>query len=233
MSQKTARRVRRLAIVLFGLAVVITLLGGLGTTCVAFNAENYGKAFEKFVGYKFEYQMFVYVSIVTALVGIAALWALVKGAKWSYLAALVVLIVGLATAAAQMYYTSTLKQVSFFQTPPTNMRFYTTFGTLLVFLILRLPGIWKPVNLTGGSDSQSAGTAAGLTACVMGIVTVTTPMWAAAGHIVDGYNLVNVLAWPLALGGWAMIIGGVGTLVLAGRKVRIGHVISRLLRQRA
>ena len=126
MSQKTARQVRRIAIALLGLAVVFTLLGGIGTTCVAFNAEQFGKAFEKFIGYKVEYQMMVYISIVTALVGIVVDLGDGQGQEWSY-------IVGTARAArrpgdgshANVLH-STIKQVSFFKTPPTNMRFYTT-----------------------------------------------------------------------------------------------------------
>jgi hypothetical protein len=228
MSQKTATLVRRIAIVIFGLAVVFTLLGGLGTTCVAFNAEAYGKAFEKFVSYKAEYQMFVYASIATALVGIVAAWALVKGRRWAWGLALLVLVVGLGTAGAQMYYTSTIKAVSFFKTPPTNMRFYTTLLALLVLLIVRLPGIWRAIEQAGKRDSSAAGSAAGLTACVMGGVTVTTPLWASAGHVVDGYNLVYVLGWQLAVGGWAMIIGGVAALAFSWRGATIGQRLARL-----
>jgi len=234
MSQKTAKLVRRIAIIIFGLAVVFTLLGGLGTTCVAFNAEKYGKAFEKFISYKGEYQMMVYVSIVTALVGIVATWALVKGKKWAYLLALIVLILGLATAATQMYYTSTIKAVSFFKTPPTNMRFYTTLFALIVLLLLRLPAIWKAVDLGNQSSaSNAAGPAAGLTACVMGIITVTTPMWAGASHMLDGYNLVNVLEWPLLVGGWAMIIGGIAAVLLGRDGVPMRHALAQLLHERA
>jgi nicotinamide riboside transporter PnuC len=233
MSQKTADLIRKIAIVLFGLAVAFTLLGGLGNTCVAFNAEKYGKAFEKFISYRSEYQMMVYVGIATALVGILALWGMVKGKKWAYLLGLVVLLIGVAAALTQMYYTSTIKQVSFFKTPPTSMRLYTTLLALIVLLIVRLPGIWKYVDFTKTSSKRSAGPAAGLTACAMGILTVTTPLWAGASHMVDGYNLVNVLEWPLLLGGGAMIVAGLATLVWSRAGAPARQMITRLLHARA
>jgi hypothetical protein len=220
MSQKTATLVRRIVIVLVGLAVAFTLLGGLGSTCVAFNAEKYGKAFEKFIGYKSEYQMMVYISIVTALVGIFATWALVKGKKWGFVLALIVLIVGAATAGTQMYYTSTIKQVSFFKTPPTSMRFFTTLLALIALLIVRLPRIWQRVDFSKAGGGSSTGPAAGLTACVMGVLTITTPLWAGPTHTFDGYNFVNVLQWPLLLGGLAMIVAGLVALGLPRLEAR-------------
>ena len=233
MSQKTASLLRKIALVLFGLAVAFTLLGGLGTTCVAFNAQAYGKAFEKFIAYKFEYQMLVYVGIVTGLVGLVALWGMVKGKKWAYLLGLLVLLVGVAAALAQMYYTSTIKQVSFFKTAPTNMRMYTTLLSLIVMLIVRVPGIWKHVDFTKASSKSSAGPAAGLTACAMGILTVTTPLWAGASHMVDGYNTVYVLGWQLLVAGGAMIVGGIVALAPEWLWAPARRVIARLSHERA
>lgn len=227
MSERTARRLRLLVIVLVGLGVLATLLGGLGTTCVAFNAEQYGARFAVFTQYKTEYQAMVYVSVVTALAGIAATWALARGRRWGYAASLVVLLLGLATAGVQMYYTSTLRQVSFFATPPTNMRFWATALGVLALLALRLPGVWQKAGMDKAAiGSGAAGTAGGLTACVMGIVTLTTPLWAGPSHMLEGYNLVYVLEWPLLLGGLALFAGGIVAMVLS-RGVRVALSLRR------
>ncbi len=228
MSQKTASILRKIVLVLFGLAVAFTLLGGLGNTCVAFNAEQYGKAFERFIAYKFEYQMFVYVGIATALVGLVALWGMVKGKRWAYTLALVVLIVGVAAALAQMYYTSTIKQVSFFKTPPTNMRMYTTLLALVALLIVRLPAIWKHVDFTKASSKGASGPAAGLTAFAMGVLTITTPIWAGASHMVDGFNTVYVLGWQLTAAGVAMIAGGLAAMAPDMLRVPARRLLARL-----
>jgi nicotinamide riboside transporter PnuC len=233
MSEKTANWVRKIAIAIFGLAVAFTLLGGLGNTCVAFNAEKYGKAFEKFISYKSEYQMMVYIGVVTALVGIVALWGMVKGKKWAFLLGLFVLLIGAAAAVTQMYYTSTIKEVSFFKTPPTNMRFYTTVLALVVLLVVRLPGIWKWVDFTKAGSSRSTGPTAGVAACVMGFLTITTPLWAGPSHMMDGYNLVYVLEWPLLIGGCAMIVGGLAAVLLAREEAPVRRVIGRLWREHA
>ncbi len=49
MSPKTGAILRIIAIILVGLTAAFTLLGEAGTTCVAFNADKYGRAFALFV----------------------------------------------------------------------------------------------------------------------------------------------------------------------------------------
>jgi hypothetical protein len=36
---------------------------------------------------------------------------------------------------------------------------------------------------------------------VCGLISITAPLWASADHLLDGYNLVNVLQPPLNAGG--------------------------------
>jgi hypothetical protein len=215
MSPKTGAILRIIAIILVGLTAAFTLLGGVGTTCVAFNAEKYGRAFATFVPYKPTYQIFVYVSLAAGIAGLAAAFAMVRGYKWAYWGALITVLVSLVVAAVHMYYSSTLKGVSFFATPPENMRFYAAVITLLFLLLLRLPGIWQWANFTlpwRGRGSASA--AGGLTAFVAGVITITTPLWAGAPHMLDGYNLVNVLQVPLTVVGWGLVLAGLSLLVL-------------------
>ena len=56
-----------------------------------------------------------------------------------------------------------------------------------------------------------------MAAVVVGLITLTTPLWAAPNHVVDGYNLVYVLAWPLAIGGLVLTLGGSLIVALASR----------------
>lgn len=215
MSPKTGAILRIIAIILVGLTAAFTLLGGIGTTCVAFNAEKYGRAFAMFVSYKPTYQLFVYVSLAAGIAGLVAAFAMVRGYKWAYWGALIIVLVSLVVAAVHMYYSSTLKGVSFFATPPENMRFYAAVITLLFLLLLRLPGIWQWANFTLPWRGRGASSAAGgLAAFVAGVITITTPLWAGPSHMLDGYNLVNVLQVPLTLGGWGLVLAGLGLLVL-------------------
>jgi len=233
MSPKTGAILRIIAIILVGLTAAFTLLGGVGTTCVAFNAEKYGRAFAMFVSYKPTYQLFVYVSLAAGIAGLAAAFAMLRGYKWAYWGAIIIVLVSLAVAAVHMYYSSTLKGVSFFATPPENMRFYASGITLLFLLLLRLPGIWQWANFTlpwRGRGSASA--AGGLTAFVAGVITITTPLWAGAPHMLDGYNLVNVLQVPLTVVGWGLVLAGLSLLVLASLGVS-GEQMVWAIRRRA
>ena len=233
MSQKTGAILRIIAIILVGLTAAFTLLGGAGTTCVAFNADKYGRAFALFVPYKPTYQIFVYVSLAAGIAGLAAAFAMLRGYKWAYWGAIITVLVSLVVAAVHMYYTSTLKGVSFFATPPENMRFYASVITLLFLLLLRLPGIWQWANFTlpwrGRGSSSAAG---GLTAFVAGVITITTPLWAGASHMLDGYNLVNVLQVPLTVVGLGLVLAGLRLLVLASLGVS-GEQIVWAVRRRA
>jgi len=213
MKSKTGMVLRIVAIVLMGMATVFTLLGGVGTACIAWNAPMYGPAFAAFVPFMPVYQNFVYVGVFAALAGAIVVYALVRGDKWAYWGAVGTLIVGLGAAALQMFYTSTLKGVSFFQTPPTNMRFYITLLTLVLFLILLIPGIKQRATMSGPWKSKGTGSmTGGVTAIVTGIITLTTPYWAAESHTVDGNNLVYVFETPLMVFGSLVLFTGITLL---------------------
>jgi len=222
MKNTVIKILRGVAIALLGLAVVMTLLGGIGTTCVAWNAEKYGPKYANFVPYKPVYQNLVYLSIAVAIVGGIVTYALLRREKWAYAGALVTLVGCLGAAGIQMYYTSTLKQVSFFRTPPTNMRLYIAALALLLFLLLKLPGVWNYADFNRpwkGPGSWTTPT--GLSMLVAGVATLTTPIWAGPSHMLDGYNLVYVLDAPLLIGGWSMTLVGVGLLLAAGLRLSV------------
>jgi len=216
MKSRTGMVLRIVAIVLMGMATVFTLLGGVGTACVAWNAPMYGPGFAAFVPFMPVYQNFVYVGVFTALIGAIVVYALVKGDRWAYWGAVGTLIIGLAASALQMFYTSTLKGVSFFQTPPTNMRFYITMLTLVFFLILLIPGIKERATMSGPWKSKGSGAmTGGVTAIVTGIIAMTTPFWAAESHTIDGNNLVYVFETPLMVFGLVVLLTGVALLAWA------------------
>ena len=100
------------------------------------------------------------------------------------------------------------------------MRFYITTFTLVVFLILRLPPIWKLIGgfQRGGGDAATTG---GLAAFMGGLVLLTTLLWATPTHIgPDGANWVNVLRLPLLAGGSLLAFGGTALVWAANRRGR-------------
>ena len=196
---------RFIAITLLGLTAIFTLMGGIGTTCVAFNAEKYDSMIA-LVPVKPIFQVLVFVSIAAALYGIWATVSAVRRQPGAYKAALITLVVGLLSSGVQFYYSLTLRG----STAPNSMRLYLTAFTLAVFLLLRLPSLWQ----RSGFDNQASGpdgsdAAIGGAALVLGgLLTLTTPLWAAPTHILGGFNYAGIINLPLAAAGLAMIFGG-------------------------
>jgi hypothetical protein len=206
MSTKPLPFLRILTIVLLSLTAAMTLLGGIGTTCVAFNAEKYGPRMAALIPVKPIFQVLVVISIAAALYGIYSIVRLARSQKNAYTQALIFLVIGLAASGIQFYYSATLRG----STAPNNIRLYLTGLTLLVLLLLRLPGIWSRLGFDrGAAGSGSARPAGGAALFVCGLVTMTTPVWAAPTHIIDQFNTAAVLLWPLIIGGaLLMLLGG-------------------------
>jgi hypothetical protein len=206
---------RGIAVTLMGIAVAITLLAGVGTTCVAFGAENYG-SMAALVPYKPLYQALVVISLAVGIWGIPMTVSLVRGGEKAYRNALLVLLLGTISAGIQMGVSQSVRGAS----APVNMRFFITLFTLAVFLLLRLPPLWHRVDfaqpMRGGSTGASAGTAL----IVCGIITLTTPLWVGPTHVSPlGENWVSVLQTPLMVGGSGMLLAGLVLLLAAVSQV--------------
>jgi|OpeIllAssembly_1097287.scaffolds.fasta_scaffold02360_4 hypothetical protein len=195
-----------------GASTVMTLLGAVGTACLAWNGDKYGPPFKWIVAAMPMYQVLVYVSLVAGVALAIVTYAFLRGDKWFYLGSLIFLIVGGGAAAYQMYLTSSLKGVSFFQTAPTNVRFYITVATLIAFLIVRFPGIWNKFGLGGSGGKASFTTPTGAAFVLMGVMLMTAPLWASPEHVIDGFNYVTTLQVPLLVDGLALTIAGVALL---------------------
>lgn len=214
-----------------GASTVMTILGAVGTACLAWSGQLYGPAFKWIVPAMPLYQVMVYVSLVAG-VGLAIVtYAFLRGDKWFYVGSLIFLAVGGGMAAYQMYMTSSLKGVSFFQTAPTNIRFYITVATLIAFIVVRFPGIWNQSGLGGKSSGGSFTAPTGMALMVTGILLMTAPMWASPEHVIDGFNYVTTLQVPLLIDGLALTIAGAviffARRLLALAKVKMPVVASK------
>ncbi|MEW5718311.1 MAG: hypothetical protein AB1817_06790 [Chloroflexota bacterium] len=200
---------------LLSASTVMTILGAVGTACLAWNGHLYPlQAFGWIVPHMPTYQLLVYIGLAAGLALAIVTYALARGDKWFYLGALIFLVIAGGAAAYQMYLTSSLKKISFFAAAPTNIRFYITALTLLVLLIVRIPGVWNKSGLgKPGNGKGDFATPMGITLLLTGFLLITAPLWASPEHVVDGVNYVMVLAVPLVANGAAMMTGGAGVLV--------------------
>gem|GEM_PF-389910 len=218
-SSGPSKVLRGVAVTLMGLTVLFTLLGGAGTTCVAFGAEKYG-SMASLVPYKPLYQALVVISLAVGIWGIPVTIALVRGGVTAYRNALLVLLVGALTAGIQMGVSQIVRGAS----APVNVRFTITAITLAIFLLLRLPPLWERVDFTQPMRGAGpAAAAAGTALVVCGIITLATPVWAGPTHMSSaGSNWVNALQVPLTVSGWGMMLAGILLLIVALGQSREG-----------
>jgi len=214
---------------LLGASTVMTLLGAVGTACLAWNGNLYpAKVFGWIVPHMPTYQLLVYIGLAAGVALAVVTYALLRGDKWFYIGALIFLLIGGGAAAYQMYLTSALKNISFFAAAPTNVRFYITALTLLVLLLVRIPGVWHKTGLgkSGGGKGDFAAPT-GMALLVTGGLLITAPLWAAPEHIVDGFNYVTTLQLPLVVDGVALMLGGAGVMMYRRMVRRVSQAPSR------
>lgn len=211
---------RFIAIFLMGLTMAFNLLGGIGTTCVALAAdivESY-PSMAGLLGFQWLYQLFVVVTVVVSLLGIRALIRLIRGKEGSFNGAIIWLGMGLLVTGIHMFASQALRG----QSAPANMRFYLNLLTMLVFLLFLIPGLKVAANFER-EDKTISGTAGGMAAIAMGILTLTAPLWGASTHTLNGgINYADAFHVPMTIAGWSLVVVGAGMLgkVLRTLKLR-------------
>lgn len=201
---------RVLGIVLLGVTAVITLLSGAGTTCVALDPVKY--EMDAIAPFQWLYILYVIAGIVIGVMGIFAVVALIRRKPTAYRSTIIALILGIVTGGLHMATSRALRGDSM----PLDFIVYANIITLIYFLILRIPGIWNKVNLTGeADDGSSLGAAAAM--IVGGIVILTVQWWAGPTHVIDGVNYADVWHTQMAIVG--------GTLTFLGTSMLFGELM--------
>lgn len=197
------------ALVLMGMAVLMNIFGGIGTSCVAFNLDNYPK-FSMIADYQWMWQTFVIVTTLIGFTGLVVLVQLFKGGKNSFRYAIYILILGAIVGGMHMFASASIigKAV------PANVKFFANVAALIVFTILALPGLKKYRDVFSSGGSKDKKTGAGITAIVAGLVLITMPIWAGPSHMIGEANLVNVLGTEIMI--ISVVLFAVGAALLAG-----------------
>ena len=200
------------AIVVFGLTVAFALLGGIGSSCVAFGAENY-ESMAGIVPYKWLYQALVVITIGLGVYGIWVTVELVRRGPRAYRDALIFLGGAVLAAGIQMFASRALRGKS----QPNDVRLYWSIFVLAMFLLLRGLGAWEKLNSERGKG-KAARPAAGMAIVLGGLMALTVPVWAGPTHTFEGVNLAEAFHQTLNPAGWVMVIGG--GLVMAAPYLR-------------
>jgi hypothetical protein len=201
-----ARLLRIVGIVFMSLTALFTLMGGAGTTCVALNPTGYDGKFAGIASFQWLWILFVLVGVLAGIMGVRAVVLLVKGANNAYRAALVVLLLGTAVNAVHIVASRILRGGSM----PVDAVLYTNVLTLVIFLLLRIPGVWQGVNYEKPEGEKSTGKDASTAALsVCGLLALTIQYWMASTHTIGGINYSDVWHVTLALIGCGLIVSSV------------------------
>jgi hypothetical protein len=188
----------------------MNLLGGIGTTCAAFLTRDYPPYWALIKeDMQWLYQGLVITTVLIGLVGIWVTIQLARGKKNAFRNALIVLVIGSILAGIQFYYSLQL----FGKAAPANVKFFSNVFTLILFLIFLIPGIRERLSFSKENGDTDKNTAGGLAAIVVGILLLTTPVWAGPSHSFQGVNWVNLLQTELNISGILLTGGGVALLM--------------------
>jgi hypothetical protein len=197
-----AKFLRFIGIVLMALTGGFTLLGGIGTSCAALFPTNWD-SMAPLAPFQGLYILFVIGGIAIGVMGIRATILLIKGTDKSYRAALVALIAGVAVGFIHIAVSRALRGKSM----PVDAVVYTTVFTLIVFLFFRIPGIWQGVSFDKGNAASNK-PAAGASAILLGILTLTIQYTLASTHTWDNVNYAGAFNASLTLIGVALVLLG-------------------------
>ena len=215
MSRNTwwGKTLRFIGILLMGITSLFTIAGGAGTTCVALNPTNpgYEGKFDAIASVQWLYILFVVVTVAIGVMAARAVFLLAKGKSNSYRYSIIALISGIVVGGIHVFTSRTLRGSSM----PVDGVVYTTVLTLIVFLLFRLPPVWKGVDFNGeGKGDKSGPMAAAITLFVTGLLTLTVQYWAGPTHTWGDTNWAGTFEITRILMGLSQLLGGAGLLIL-------------------
>lgn len=199
----SAKLLRFIGIVLMGLTGGFTLLGGVGTTCVALAPTRF-ESMKSLAPFQWLYILFVLAGIALGIWGIRATVLLIKGAEKSYREALTVLIAGVAVGVIHIIISRALRGKSM----PVDAVVYTTILTLALFLIFRIPSIWQFVDFTKGNLKTNR-PAGGVAAILLGVLALTIQYTMGSTHTWSGVNFANAFNTLMIVTGVVCLLLGV------------------------
>ncbi|NJC97820.1 MAG: hypothetical protein FIB03_16035 [Anaerolineae bacterium] len=210
-----AKFLRFIGILLMALTGGFTLLGGIGTSCAAFNPTGFGESMAPLAPFQWLYILFVLTGIAIGVWGIWATVKLVKGASDSYRMSLQALVTGVVIGFIHIYTSRALRGKSM----PVDAVVYMTVLTLAVFLLFRIPGIWQGVIFEKGIRNCNW-MAGGTAAILLGLMTLTIQYTMGPTHTWSGVNYADAFNTGMTLTGIGLLLLGTGIFVSV-RNVRV------------
>jgi hypothetical protein len=195
---------RFIGILFMGLTAAFTLLGGVGTTCVALNPSGYD-SMKAIAPYQWLYILYVLTGVAIGILGIRATIQLIRAKEGAEKSALIALISGIVVGGIHIITSRALRGSSM----PVDGVVYTTVLTLVIFLLFKLPKVQGMSLYTkeAGAESDVSG---GLTSIVIGGLVLSVQAWAGPTHLMNGVNYADAFHNAMLLIGGGFILLGLG-----------------------
>lgn len=203
------KTLRFVGILFMGLTAALTILSGVGTTCVAIDATQYD-SMKAIAEYQWLYIFYVLATIAIGVYGVRTTIALVRGLKNAYRDALIALGTGTLIGIVHMLTSRALRGSSM----PVDAIVYATIFTLAIFLVYGFPKISQMVGFEQGSDNGKTA-AGGMSAIVAGLLFLSVQMWAGPTHFLEGVNYADAFHTKMLVSGGLLILLGIGLLSYA------------------
>ncbi len=202
-----AKFLRFIGILFMGLTAVVTVLAGVGTSCVAFAPTNWGESMAKIAPMQWLYILYVIVTIAIGVLGIRAVVLLAKGRQGAYKAALLALVLGLIVGVIHMITSRNLRGSSM----PVDGIVYITVLTLIIFLVFRIPTIWSGVDYSKAPRREGK-KSGGAAAIIAGALCLTIQFFMAPTHTLNGINYADAFHATLSIVGGLLVISGISLI---------------------
>ena len=203
-----AKVLRFIGILFMALTAGVTVLAGVGTSCVAFAPTNWSESMAKIAPFQWLYILYVVITIAIGVLGIRAVVMLAKGRQGGYKAALLALVLGLVVGVIHMITSRSLRGSSM----PVDGIVYITVLTLAIFLIFRIPAIWSGVDYTKAPRKEGR-KSGGAAAIVIGVLCLTIQFFMAPTHTWNGVNYADTFHITMYIAGSGLILLGIGLLI--------------------
>jgi hypothetical protein len=198
------KTLRFIGIVLMALTGGFTLLGGIGTTCAALFPTRW-ESMAALAPFQWLYILFVLTGIYLGVMGIRATIRLIKGMDKAYREALIVLIAGVVVGAIHILVSRALRGKSM----PVDAVVYTNILTLAIFLLFRIPFIWKGVDFRKGEPRNNR-LAGGAATILLGLMTLTIQYTMGSTHTWNSVNYADAFNLFMTITGTGLLFLGVG-----------------------
>lgn len=199
---------RFIAILFLSISALFNIAGGAGTTCVAINPTKY-ENFAAIAQIQWLYILFVVVTLALGIMMARAVILLVKGRTNGYRYALIALVSAILVGVVHMLVSRSLRGGS---SMPVDGVVYTTALTLIIFLVLRIPGVWQRVDFSKSRPAENQPTG-GAAAIVTGLLSLTIQYWVAPSHTVAGTNYGAAFLLTTSGIGLGLILFGMSLLI--------------------